>query len=450
MKNLFDLIVIGSGSAGRGAAAKCKKEGWNVGIIDARPFGGTCALRGCDPKKILVGAAELMDWNKRMKGKGVDTEGGINWPELIAFKRTFTNNFSENAEKSLKKNGIAIFHGHAKFVGENKIQVGDQILEAKYILIATGAMPMPLTFQGTEHMIDSEAFLELEQLPKKIIFAGGGFIAFEFAHIAARAGAEVHIIEMQERPLANFDQDLVNMLVKKSKDIGIHIHTKTSVNRIEKVEAGFVVHCLQEKKEFQIEGGMVIHGAGRVANIVGMELEAGNIEYTKKGVTVNDYMQSVSNPSVYSAGDAAASAGLPLTPIASLGGKIAAMNMIKGNYVKPDFKVMPTVVFTVPKIGSVGLTEAQAKEKGHLYEIVNVDMSDWYTYTRTNDSYAMGKVIVDKKSDLILGAHIMGSQADDLINHFATAIRFNLPAKEIKHMLYAYPSATSDVAYLLP
>ena len=450
MKNLFDLIVIGSGSAGRSAAAKCKKEGWNVAIIDSRPFGGTCALRGCDPKKILVGAAELMDWNQRMKGKGVDTEGGINWPELIAFKRTFTDNFSENLEKSLQEEGFAIFRGHAKFVGENKIQVGDKVLEAKYIMIATGSMPMPLVFQGTEHMIDSEAFLELEHLPKKIIFAGGGFIAFEFAHIAARAGAEVHIIEMQDRPLANFDQDLVNMLVKKSKDIGIHIHTKTSVNRIEKVEAGFVVHCLQEKKEFQIEGGMVVHGAGRVANMVGMDLETGNIEYTRKGITVNDYMQSVSNPSVYSAGDAAASAGLPLTPIASLGGKIAAMNILKGNHVKPDFQVMPTVVFTVPKIGSVGLTEAHAQEKGYLYEIVNIDMSDWYTYTRTNDSYAMAKVIVDKTSDQILGAHIMGSQADDLINYFATAIRFKLPATEIKHMLFAYPTVESDVSYLLP
>jgi len=123
MKDSFDLIVIGSGSAGRSAASKCKKAGWNVAIIDSRPFGGTCALRGCDPKKILVGAAELMDWNQRMKGKGVDTEGGINWPELIAFKKTFTDNFSESLEKSLEEEGFAIFRGHAKFAGENQIHI---------------------------------------------------------------------------------------------------------------------------------------------------------------------------------------------------------------------------------------------------------------------------------------------------------------------------------------
>ncbi|MGV8906106.1 MAG: dihydrolipoyl dehydrogenase family protein [Acetobacterium sp.] len=450
MKNQFDLIVIGAGTAGIGAAMKCKKDGWHVAVVDSRPFGGTCALRGCDAKKILVGAAELMDWNQRMQGKGFETAGKINWSDLMAYKRTFTKDVSQNREKALQEAGISTLHGHAEFAGENAIKVGNEVYEAKHLLIATGAIPMPLSFIGSEYMIDSEAFLELEQLPKKIIFAGGGFIAFEFAHIAVRTGAEVHIIEMQDRPLANFDQDIVTMLVEKSKEIGIHIHTSTSVDAVEKTEKGFTVHCLKKGEQLAIEGEMVVHGAGRVANLLGLNLEAGNVEFTRKGIVVNDYLQSVSNPGVYAAGDAAASPGLPLTPFASMEGKMAATNMLKNNEVKPDYKVMPTVVFTVPKIGTVGLTEAQAIEKGYLYQMIKVDMSNWYTYKRTNDAYAMAKVMVDKESDLILGAHIIGSQADVLINTFAIAIRFGLPAKELKHMIKAYPTASSDIEYMLP
>ncbi|MBK5261395.1 MAG: NAD(P)/FAD-dependent oxidoreductase [Peptostreptococcaceae bacterium] len=450
MKNIFDLIVIGAGAAGMGAAMKCKKGGLDVAIVDSRPFGGTCALRGCDPKKILVGAAELMDWNQRMKGKGFDAAGEINWTDLMAFKRTFTEGVPENREKSLQDAGITILHGHAKFIEENKIQVEDQIYEAKYIVIATGSIPMPLPFKGNEHVIDSEAFLELEKLPKKIVFVGGGFIAFEFAHIAARTGAEVHIIETQDRPLANFDQDIVKMLLEKSKKIGIQVHTGTSVDSVEKNDEGFIVNCVANKEKVEITGGLVVNGAGRIANIAGLNLEAGKVEHINKGILVNEYLQNISNFSVYATGDAVISHGLPLTPIAVNEGKMAAANILKGNVVTPDYKVLPTVVFTVPKIGSVGLTEAQVIEKDYIYEIINVDMSDWYTYKRTNDSFAMAKVIVDKETDLILGAHIMGSYADELINHFALAIQYSISAKELKRLIYAYPSAASDIGYMLP
>lgn len=450
MRKSFDLIVIGSGIAGSGAAMKCRQEGWEVAVVDERPFGGTCQLRGCDPKKILVGAAELMDWNQRMAGKGVEMSGEINWPDLIAFKRSFTENASENNEKYLKDAGISVLHGHAEFIGEKQIRIGELSYEARNILIATGAVPMPLGFKGAEHMIDSEGFMELEKLPKKIIFAGGGFIAFEFAHIAARTGAEVHIIEMQDRPLANFDQEIVEMLVEKSKEIGIHIHTGTSVDSVEKSESGLVVHCMKQGAKEDLEGELVVHGAGRVANVANMGLEAGKVVFTSKGIVVNDFLQSVSNPAVYAAGDAAASPGPPLTPFASLEGELAATNMLKGNTAKTDYKVKPSVVFTVPKIGSVGLTEEQAIEKGYSCRTAKVDMSDWYTYTRTGDSFAMAKVIVDEKTDLILGAHIMGSYADELINLFAMAIQFDLPSKNLQDLMLAYPTAASDIGYMLP
>lgn len=449
MKNTFDLIVIGAGTAGMGAAMKCKKGGLDVAIVDSRPYGGTCALRGCDPKKVLVGAAELMDWNQRMKGKGFNG-GEIIWSELMAFKHTFTDHVPEEREKSLQDAGITTLHGHAKFIDQNKIQVEDQVYEAKYIIIATGSIPIPLAFKGNEHMIDSEAFLELEELPNKVVLVGGGFIAFEFAHILARTGAEVHIIEMQEKPLANFDQDIVKMLVEKSKAIGVQVHTGTNVESVSKNNDEFVVECLKNNEKIEIKCGLVVNGAGRIANIADLNLKAGNVKHIDKGILVNEYLQNISNFSVYATGDAVISHGLPLTPIAVNEGKMAAANILKGNVVTPDYKVLPMVVFTVPKIGSVGLSEAQAMEKEYIYEVINVDMSDWFTYKRTNDSYAMAKIIVDKETDLILGAHIMGSYADELINHFALAMQYSISATEIKRMIYAYPSATSDIGYMLP
>ena len=189
MKHDFDLIVIGTGAGGSTVAHKCRKAGWKVGIIDSNPFGGTCALRGCDPKKVLVGAAELIDWNRRMKGKGVSENGTeIDWPELMRFKKTFTEPVPESTEKAFSKEGIAAFSGRAHFTGKTTVEIGDDILTGRYVHIAAGAKPAVLDIPGEEYLTTSTEFLELEKLPERIVFVGGGYIAFEFAHVAVRAG----------------------------------------------------------------------------------------------------------------------------------------------------------------------------------------------------------------------------------------------------------------------
>lgn len=179
MEEEFDLIVIGTGSGGSAAASKCNNAGWKVAIIDSRPFGGTCALRGCDPKKVLVGAAEMIDGIDRMKGNGITSGSSINWPELMAFKRTFTEPVPDNRVENFQKAGIHTFHGRASFLNEEKIQVGEDVLTGKHILIANGAKPAPLPIEGTEHLTYSDEFLELDELPAKMVFIGGGYISFE-------------------------------------------------------------------------------------------------------------------------------------------------------------------------------------------------------------------------------------------------------------------------------
>ena len=449
MDTIFDLVVIGTGSGASSAARKCRKAGWKVAVIDERPFGGTCALRGCDMKKVLMGAAEIADWNTRMNGKGIEANTSIVWSDLMAFKRSFVENYSSTFEKALTDSGIDTFHGTASFISEDQVAVNGKTLKGSHILIAAGARPMPLSITGEENIVLSDYFLDMDTLPRSIVFIGGGMISLEFAHIAARAGSTVTIIERQDRPLINFDADLVDLLMKKANDIGIHFMGNTIIHSVEKEGGKFIVKGNTGKEDILLSCDLVVHGAGRVPDIDRLNLAAGKVDYSKRGITVNEYLQSVSNPKVYSAGDAADTKGPPLTPVASLESSITATNLLKGNLVKPDYSVIPSVVFTVPQIASVGLSEEKAREKGYECYTKKLDVSGWYTYKRTNEKYAMAKIVIDSKSNYILGAHFIGNEADELVNYFAMAMQMQIDVKQLKKMMFAYPTAASDIVYML-
>jgi glutathione reductase (NADPH) len=244
---VFDLIVIGTGTAASTTAHECSSAGWKVAIIDSLSFGGTCALRGCDPKKVLVEAINVVDSARRHQNKGVlgHDKIHIKWSDLMQFKRTFTEPFPKHREEGYKKAGIVPFHGHARFIGSNAVKVqGEEskknnniqntVVKGKKILVATGARPMRLNIPGSGNIITSDQFLEFDKdhLPNRIVFVGGGYISFEFAHIAARAGAKVTILHRGKQPLEHFDPDLVNLLVQKSRDIGIDIHLQSAVEKL--------------------------------------------------------------------------------------------------------------------------------------------------------------------------------------------------------------------------
>ncbi|WP_201715553.1 dihydrolipoyl dehydrogenase family protein [Rossellomorea arthrocnemi] len=448
MTKNYDLIVIGSGSGGSVTASKCNNAGWRVAMVDEKPFGGTCALRGCDPKKVLHGVAELIDWIERMQKNGVKSEAKIDWEELMTFKRTFTEPVPEKKEQALNKKGIDTYHGKASFLNEHQIDVNGDVLEAKYILIASGAMPTPLQIEGEEHLTYSDEFLELDELPRKIVFVGGGYISFEFAHIAARAGSDVHIVHRGERPLENFDRDLVDILLQKSKDIGVQVHLEHSVESIEKKEDRLIIHAKKDEEVVQFQADLAVHGAGRVPAL-DMDLEKGNVEKKNGGVHVNEYLQSVSNPYVYAAGDAATTEGLPLTPVASMESHIVATNLLKGNSKEAVYPPLPSVVFTLPKLAMVGMTEDGAKSTKRNIVVKSKNISDWFTYKRTNEKFAAYKLLIDEDEDRIVGAHLVGNEADELINHFATAIHFGTSTKELKQIIYAYPTTASDIAHMV-
>lgn len=445
----FDLVAIGTGSAASAVAFRCRTAGWSVAIIDSRPFGGTCALRGCDPKKVLVGAADVVDWIHRMEGKGIHSDGArIDWPELMRFKRSFTDPVPPHRDAALRKAGIETFHGRARFVGPTTVQVGSDRLQSRHVVIATGAKPVDLSIPGRELLTISDEFLEIDRLPTDIVFVGGGYISFEFAHLAARAGARATILHRSARPLRGFDPDLVSRLVQRTREIDIRVELETGVQGIEKVANGLIVRTSKVGQKETFETEMVVHGAGRVPDIDELDLAAAGIERGRQGIRVNEYLQSVSNPAVYAAGDAVA-AGPPLTPVSAHDGRVVAENLLKGNQRQPNYTGVPSVVFTVPPLATVGLHEDAARRRNLRFRVHHDDTTSWYSSRRVAEACSGFKVLIEEDTERILGAHLLGSQADELINLFAFAIRTDSRVGDLQDTMFAYPSRASDVSYML-
>ena len=448
MARPYDLVIIGTGTAAMTAAMRVRAVGWSVAVIDFRPFGGTCALRGCDPKKMLVGVAAALDHARRMQENGVAGDVHIDWPELIAFKRTFTDPIPDKHEYRYHEKGIDTYCGHALFTGPNSLTVAGENLEAGHVLIAAGAEPIKLGIPGEEYFATSEDFLAMERLPRRIVLVGGGYIASEFSHVAARAGAKVTILQRGERMLEHFDPDLVGWLMDKFREIGVDVRLRTTVQAIEKKDRGFVVRTSSRGGNASFEADLVIHSAGRAPALDALDLEVGGIAAEKGRLTLNEHLQSVSNPAVYAAGDAAQK-GPPLTPVSSHDAKIVAANLLEGNRHKPDYRGVPSVAFTIPPIAAVGLREAEARKQGLKFRTQSQKATDWFTARQTAEKTYGFKVMVEEKTGRVLGAHLVGPHVDEVINLFALAIRQNLTADDLKTTMFAYPTGASDIGYML-
>jgi glutathione reductase (NADPH) len=378
---MYDLIVLGTGSAATGIASRCRAAGWRVAVCDPRPFGGTCPLRGCDPKKILIAGAEAIDWVERLREKSIfPAVPVLDWPALMRHKREFTDPFPAAREKSFADKGIDAFHGAARFVDRDRVAIDGREVQARHIVIATGAEPMHLPINGYEHLATNDDFLALESLPGRVVLIGAGYIGLEFATIAAAAGAQVTVLEMGTEALRGFEPFLVTKILDRMRNADIQVLLEHKATRIERTANGYRVAAERQDQtgELVFKADLVVHGAGRVPALAGLDVEGGGIAVENKRLVLNEYLQSTGNPLVYAAGDAAAPP-LPLTPVAALHARTVAANLLEGNHAVPDYTGIPTAVFTTPPLARVGLLEAEAEAAGKRYRVASGEGSGWYS-----------------------------------------------------------------------
>jgi glutathione reductase (NADPH) len=443
----FDVAIIGTGTSAYQAAHPLARAGKRVAVIDERPYGGTCAMRGCQPKKFLVAAAEAVWAARHLEGIGVAGSPRLDWEALQRSKDAFVDAVPARTEKGFREAGMETFHGHARFVGPDVLAVGGDRIRAETIVVATGARPRPLGTPGEEHLTTSDGFLDLPAMPDRVLFVGGGYISMEFAFVARAAGAEVTVLQKAARVLTPFEPEIVDVLVEAAEDAGIRIVTGACVDRVERTGDRLVVGC-EEEPDRRWEADLVVHGAGRVPNLAGLDLEVGEVEASPRGIVVDDHLRSPTNRRVYAIGDAAATP-YQLATTGDLEGAIAARNILEGDRHVPDVFVLPTAVFTHPPLASVGLTEARAREAGHDVRVNRGRMRTWPSSRRIGQTHGAFVVILENGTDRILGAHLLGHGMDEAVNVLALAMRQGVTAEELRGGLWSYPTYVSDLKYML-
>ncbi|MBN2059070.1 MAG: NAD(P)/FAD-dependent oxidoreductase, partial [Deltaproteobacteria bacterium] len=428
------------------AAEGLNKSGRRIAMVDERPYGGTCSLRGCQPKKYLVSNAEAIAMASHLVGRGIVSRPKTDWRALQALKNEFLDGRSEADLRDWKEAGVRTFHGRAVMTGEDEVTIGHDRLRARHIVLATGAKPRRSEIPGSRHIHDSEYFLNMPDIPNRILFIGGGYISFEFAHVAIHAGAEsVTILHWSSQPLKAFDHDIVKIILKASEAEGIKIVLNESPRSVESTEKGLII---QGSEGVFYEADLIIEATGRVPNLSVLEGGYSNVESSSRGVMVNEFLQSVSNPGVYAVGDCAATRYM-LAPVADEEGKTAALNILEGNIKTIDYSVVPSVVFTIPSIGAVGLTEEQAKQQGLDFRVNQGMTTHWSSSKRIGEEQGIYKILIDRRTNEILGAHIARHNACEAINVLALAMKYKIRASDLSEFMWAYPTIMSDLKYMV-
>lgn len=445
----YDVLILGGGNAGMGVTVATRAAGMSVAIVESRDLGGTCPNRGCTPKKVLVAAGHALHEIERARIHGISVgEPRLDWAALIDREKQMISHIPVSLGKLMADRGVNVISGEAAFVGPNAVRVGDRVIEADHIVIATGSTPRPLPIAGAGHMICSEDILNERALPREVVFIGGGVIALEFGHVYARAGAKVTILEVLPQLLPGIDTDAVDRIRSESERIGIEVKTGAAVKRI--VSSGGRLRVVFEhaNAEHELAADRIVNGAGRVANVATLGLESARVQHRDGRIETDEFLRSTSNASVYVCGDVLWNSP-QLSPVATYEGRIVGRNIVEGPVAKPDYASIPSCVYTVPALASVGLTEARAKEAGHNIKVRSNDMIDWLSSRTYNEPVAWAKVIIDETTDHILGAHIVGHAGEELIHVFALAMKFGIRASQIGDMVYAFPTFSADIKHLL-
>jgi glutathione reductase (NADPH) len=434
----FDLFTIGAGSGGVAASRRAASYGARVAIAESWRVGGTCVLRGCVPKKLLVYGAHFAEEMADAAGFGWTVTGALDWGKLIAAKDKELDRLHGIYINMLNGSGVRIIDGHAELRDAHTVAVGDKTYTAKHILIATGGRPERPPIPGIEHTITSNEALDLKSLPKRVIIVGGGYIAVEFAGIFRAAGVEVCEIIRSPQILRGFDDDIRSHLSGEMAKKGITIATGTNVTKVDRTADGLAVHT-DTNKTFTAD--VVMYATGRVPNTGRLGLDKVGVHLNKRGAVAVDEWQQTTVPGIYAIGDC--TDRLNLTPVAIAEGRGLAETLFNRNPMKMDHANVPSAVFSQPPVGSVGLSEASARLQGEvdIYRAVFRPMKHTLS---GRDEKVMMKLVVDRNSERVLGAHMVGPDAPEIIQGMAIAVKAGLRKRDLDATVAIHPTAAEE------
>ncbi|MDE2230204.1 MAG: glutathione-disulfide reductase [Alphaproteobacteria bacterium] len=441
----FDLFTIGAGSGGVAASRRAARYGARVAIAEHSRVGGTCVIRGCVPKKLLVYAAHFADEAEDAAGFGWRMSPPVHsWPGLIAAKNAEITRLEGVYRTMLREAGAGLIEGTAKLIDAHTVEVAGKRHTAANILLAIGGHPVTPKIPGIEYVISSNEALDLPALPRNVLIVGGGYIAVEFAGIFAGLGAQVQMVIRGDELLNGFDDDIRVHLAREMRARGIVIHTRTEIASIEKEREGF---NLATKAGGELSADCVMYATGRRPNTTGMGLaELGIALDPESGAIKVDDWSRTSVPNVYAIGDATDM--LNLTPTAIAEGRALAETLFNHNPISARLEVVPTAVFSNPTIGAVGLTEREARAAHATIDIYRTLFRPLKATLSGRDEKTLMKLIVDRASDKVLGAHMIGPDAPEIIGGLAVALTCGATKKQFDRTIGIHPTASEEFVTL--
>ena len=444
MSQHFDLISIGGGSGGLATARRAARHGASAAVIESARLGGTCVNVGCVPKKVMWNAAHVMDALHRAGDFGIrGVAPALDWAELKQRRDAYIERLNGIYARNLDKDGVALFEGHGRFVGPGELEVNGERVSAEHIVIATGGRPGWPAIPGAELGIDSDGFFAMAEQPRRVAVVGAGYIAVELAGVLAGLGSEVSLVVRRDAPLRGFDDVLQEGLVEALPAGGVELVNRFTPASLEGSPGNLRLHSEDGRSLAGLD--VVIWAIGRHANTEGLGLEAAGVATDSRGDVPVDAWQCTNVPGIYALGDI--TGRVPLTPVAIAAGRRLSDRLFGGQPdSRLDYENVPTVVFSHPPIGTVGLTEAEARER--FGDAVRV-----YTTGFVAMDYALGehkprtrmKLVTVGSEERIVGLHVIGAGADEMLQGFGVAVRMGARKSDFDNTVAIHPTSAEEL-----
>ncbi len=441
----FDYLVIGGGSGGLASARRAAEYGARAALVEAGELGGTCVNVGCVPKKVMWNAAEIAEALHSASGYGFDvTLSGHDFAGLRERREAYIERMRGNYAKNLAKDGVEVIRGRGKLLSPTQVQVGERVFSAKHVLIATGGAPTIPDIPGAELGLSSDGFFALTALPRSALIVGAGYIAVELAGVLRALGCEVHLAMRNERPLRGFDAMLGDALREALENSGVHVRLSATVEGVERAPNG--------ERVARLAGGHTLPPVealfwtiGRHANTAGLGLDAAAVRSDPDGHVLVDEWQNTSTPGVYAIGDVTGRA--TLTPVAIAAGRRLSDRLFGGKaQAKLDYHDIPSVVFSHPPIGSVGLSEADARAlHGDAVKIYTTRFTNMFYAVTEHKALTHMKLVCVGADERVVGVHVIGRGADEMIQGFAVAVKMRATKADFDRTVAIHPTASEEL-----